>query len=70
MEKKTLPYIDMVAISFDGLEPFDQIVLSTESHKWILMKIVKEVSEKKTFKDFTILYMYISQGQGQITAKI
>ena len=25
------------------------------------------VSEKKTFKDYQILYMYISQGQGWIT---
>ena len=33
-------------------------------------KIVQEVSEKKTFKDFMILYMYIAKGQGQITHKI
>ena len=25
------------------------------------------VSEKKTFKEYTILYMYMAQGQGQIT---
>ena len=25
------------------------------------------VTEKKTFKDYMILYMYIAQGQGQIT---
>ena len=24
------------------------------------------VSEKKTFKDITVLYMYIAQGQGQV----
>ena len=24
-------------------------------------------SENKTFKDYTILYMYLAQGQGQIT---
>ena len=31
-----------------------------------LMKIGQSVS-KKTFKDYNILYMYIAQGQGQIT---
>ena len=41
-------------------------ILSTEGPMWTLMKIVQEVPEK-TFKDFTILYMYIAQGQGQIT---
>ena len=30
------------------------------------MKIGQVVSEKKTFKDYTILYMYLAQGQGQI----
>ena len=32
-----------------------------------LVKIRTAVSEKKTFKDYKILYMYIAQGQGQIT---
>ena len=36
---------------------------------WNLMKSVKAVSEN-TFKDFTILYMYIAQGQGQIAPNI
>ena len=27
------------------------------------------VSEKKTFKKCTVLYMYIAQGQGQITPR-
>ena len=30
-------------------------------------KIGPVVSEKKTFKDYTILYIYIAQGQGQIS---
>ena len=30
------------------------------------MKIGQAVLEKKTFKDFTILYLYIAQEQGQI----
>ena len=33
---------------------------------WNLVKIGQAVSEKK-FKDYTILYMYIAQGQGWIT---
>ena len=32
-----------------------------------MMKIGQAVSEKKTFKDYKTLYMYIAQGQGQIT---
>ena len=31
-----------------------------------LLKIALAVSEKKTFKDYMILYMYIAQVQGQI----
>ena len=37
---------------------------------WNLVKTVQAVSEKKTFKDFTILYMYKAQGQGQIAPEI
>ena len=37
---------------------------------WNLVKTVQAVSEKKTFKDFIILYMYIAQGQGQLAPKI
>ena len=49
----------MAAILFNGGEPFEQIVdiLSTEGPMWNLVKAVQTVSEKKTFKDFTILYM-------------
>ena len=32
-----------------------------------LVKIGQAVSEKKTFKNYDILYMYIAQGQGPIT---
>ena len=32
-----------------------------------LVKIGPAVSEKKTFKDYTILYTYTAQRQGQIT---
>ena len=61
----------VASILFNGREPFEQIVniFSTEGPMWNLVKIVQAVSEK-TFKDFTILYMYTAQGQGQITPKI
>ena len=66
-----LPYMGMAANLFSGEESFEQIVniLSTEGPMWNLVKTVQAVSEK-TFKDFTILYMYRSQGQGQITPTI
>ena len=64
-----LLYMGMAAILVNGAEPFEQIVniLSTGSHMWNLMKIAQAVSEKKTFKNIIMLYMYIAQGQGQIT---
>ena len=34
---------------------------------WNLVKIDQAVSEKKTFKDYDILYMYVAQEQGQLT---
>ena len=59
----------MAAILFNGAEPFEQIdnMPSTEGPKFSLVKIGQAVSGKKTFKDYEILYMYIAQGQGQIT---
>ena len=59
----------MAAILYNRVEPFEQIgnTLLTEGPMRILVKIVQTVSEKKTFKNYTILYMYIEQGQGQIT---
>ena len=33
---------------------------------WNLVKIDQAVLEKKTFKDYEILYMYIAQEQGKI----
>ena len=59
----------MVDILFSDAEPFEQIdnTISTKSPVWNLVKIGQAVSEKKTFKDYDILYMYIAQGQGQIT---
>ena len=38
---------------------------STGSLKWNLVKTGQAVSKVKTFKYYTILYMYISQGLGQ-----
>ena len=58
----------ILAILFSGAEPFEQVVstLSIEDRMWNLMKIVQAVSEEK-FQNYTILYMYIAQGQWQIT---
>ena len=58
----------MAAILFNDAEQFEQIdnTPSTEGPIWFLVKIGQAVSEKKTFKDYEILYMYIAQGQGQI----
>ena len=62
----------IAVILFNGTEPFDQIIiiLSTEDPMWNLMKVIQEVWEKKTLKDFTFLYMFIAQGQGQIIHEI
>ena len=61
--------MDMAAILFNGTEPFEHIrnTCSTEGPMWNLMKIAQAVSGKKPLKNYTILYMYIAQGQGQIT---
>ena len=61
----------MAAILLDGTEPFEQIVniLLTECPMWNLVKIAHAVSEKETFKNYTMLYMYIDLGQGQITPR-
>ena len=59
----------MAAILFNDAEPFEQSVNipSTEGPMWNLVKIGQVVSEKKMFKDFMVLYLYIAQGQGHIT---
>ena len=60
----------MVAILFNGAEPFEQIGKTRSTGpKWNLVKTAQVVSEKKTFKNYTILYMYIPQGQRQITTR-
>ena len=58
------------AILFNGTEPFKQTgnTLSTEGPMWYLVKFAEAVSEKK-FKNYIILYMYIHQGQVQITLR-
>ena len=59
--------MDMTAILLNGAEQFEQIVNipSTEGPMWNQEKIGQVVSEKKTFKYFMVLYMYIAHGQGQ-----
>ena len=61
----------MAAILFNGAEPFKHIVntLTTEGFMWNLPKIARAVLEMMAFKDYTILYMYIAQGQEQITLR-
>ena len=63
--------MDMAAILFNGAEPFKQSVNipSIEGLMWILVKIGQVVLEKKTLKDFMVLYLCIAQGQGQIIPK-
>ena len=59
----------MKAILFNDAEWFEQIdnMPSIEGPKCNLVKIGQDVSEKKTFKDYEILYRYTAQRQGQIT---
>ena len=54
----------MAAILFN--EPFEQIdnTPSTEGQTWNLVKIGQANSEKKTFKDYENLYMYMYIAQG------
>ena len=62
----------MAAILFNGAKPYEQIVNTplTDGPMWNLEKMGQAVSEKNTFiKDFLILYLYIAQGQGQITPR-
>ena len=58
-----LPYMGMVAILFYDAEQFEQIdnMPSTEGPKCNLGKIGQAVSDKKMFKDYEIVYMYIAQ---------
>ena len=59
----------MLAILFNDAEPYEQIdnMPSTEGPNCNLVKTGQAVSEKKRFKDYKILYIYIAQRQGQIT---
>ena len=55
----------MTTTLFNNPEPFEQNVNipSTEGLAWNLVKICQVVLEKKTFKDFMVLYLYKAQGQ-------
>ena len=61
----------MVDILFNDAEWYEQNnnIPGTESLMWNLVKNSEPVSEKKTIRDYDILYMYISQWQEQITPK-
>ena len=58
----------MTDILFNDAEQFKQSdnMPLTEGPMCNLVKIGQAVSQKKTLKDYEILYMYIVQGQGQI----
>ena len=59
-----IPYMDMTAILFICAEPFEQInklaIPFRQKFMKNLVKIALAVSEKKTFKNYTILYRYIA----------
>ena len=59
----------IVTILFNNAEPFEQIdnTPSTEGPVCNLIKIGQAVQEKKTFKYYETLHMYLAQGQGQVT---
>ena len=55
------PYMGMVAISFNGVEPFEQVIIipSTEGPMWNLVKIGQAVSEKNRRLKITRIYRCI-----------
>ena len=57
----------MTAILFNDAERFEQSDNMPSTEGTNLVKIIQAVLQKKTFKDYEIQYMYIAQGQGQIT---
>ena len=58
-----LTYLGIAAVLFSDVAPFEQIDNTplTEGPMRNLVKIGQAVSEKKTFKDYEILYIYIAQ---------
>ena len=56
-----LPYMDMQpSCSFAQNHLNKLAILFQQKAMWNLVKIAQAVSEKKTFKNYTILYMYIA----------
>ena len=53
----------MAAVFFNNAKPFERIVntFSTYGPMWNLVKIGWSISEKKTFKNHAIYYMFIAQ---------
>ena len=53
---------------FTGTKPFEQIVNNFRARTHVKSDGNRSSGfREKTFKDYTILYMYIAQGQGQVT---
>ena len=61
----------VVAILFNDVDSVQLTVniLSTEGPMWNLVKTAQVVSEEKAIKNYTILYMYVTQGLGQTTPR-
>ena len=57
-----------IFILFNSAEPFEQTD-NIPSNRKRHVKSGENWSEKKTLKDYTILFMYIAQRQGQITPR-
>ena len=51
----------MSAILFDGAEPFEPIINTPKKESPV--KTGQAISEKKTFKDYMILYLYIAMAK-------
>ena len=61
--KEILPYMDMVASCSIARNHLNKLAIPFRQ------KVHAQAVSEKTLKNYTILYMYIAQWQGQITLK-
>ena len=54
----------IAAILFNDAKPFEHIPFNTKSHVKSGEKFSQTVSEKKTYKAYTILYKHAARGKG------